>query len=89
MAELRPAPAKRVNAGQKSLAKPRAKLLTVTQAARLLRMPRRTLCDWCEIGQIACTQTVGGAHRRHYRIERSVVEQLLGAKIDDVIESAA
>lgn len=57
------------------------KVLTVTEAAELLRADKRVISALCEQGRIQCIDI--GRHRGHHvwRIHRDVLERELGGKI--------
>ena len=57
------------------------KVLTVTEAAELLRADKRVISALCEQGRLQCIDI--GRHRGHHvwRIHRDVLERELGGKI--------
>ena len=57
------------------------KVLTVTEAARLLDADRRAISAMCESGRIKCIDI--GKRRGHHvwRIHRDVLERELGGKL--------
>ena len=57
------------------------KVLTVTEAAELLRADKRVISALCEQGRLQCIDI--GKHRGHHvwRIHRDVLERELGGKI--------
>lgn len=57
------------------------KVLTVTEAAELLRADKRVISALCESGRLQCIDI--GKHRNHHvwRIHRDVLERELGGKI--------
>lgn len=57
------------------------KVLTVTEAAELLRADRRAISAMCEQGRIQCMDI--GKHRGHHvwRIHKDVIERELGGRL--------
>ena len=57
------------------------KVLTVAEAAELLRADRRAISAMCESGRLQCMDI--GKHRGHHvwRIHRDVIERELGGRL--------
>jgi len=50
--------------------------LTVTEAAAIVRVNRRTMMNWCRAGKVTAYQTPGG----HWRIDEAEIERLRAGK---------